>query len=887
MRSTLEQDVGLISLGRKIKGISEIRPDHAAVVFSGAAPLSYSDLNRIIDQFRADLRGAGFGRSARIAVALANGPSAALAIVAVSSSAVAVPINPKQTLPEIAACFDVLSPDAVLLLQGADSAARRVAERRGLTIIEAIPASGNTLGLRIDPPRIGAPAPFDDPEPDAPAFILQSSGTSAEPKSIPFSHRNMLAAAARLEAWFELTPEDRCLSVSPPYYSHGLKVTVFTPLLTGGTAVFPTNPSRFEISEWFGALKPTWYSAGPTLHRLILDVAKSSPDAKSSHGLRFALSGGAPLPREVHEGLQVALGVPVVEHYGSSEAAQIATNRPSPGASKPGTCGIPWPGTVKLVDGEGKPLPSGRQGEVLVRGPTLMSGYLDAPDLNRAVFVDGWFKTGDIGSLDEDGFLTLHGRLKEMINRGGEKVWPIEIDEALARHPAVAEAAAFGIPHPRLGEDVAAAVVLRPGASVGALELRNYLSERLAEFKIPRRIAFVDQMPKGPTGKILRRKLAGFLSTTAAPAAEVAQLRGNDQLTDQLLQIWRRLLNSTSLTIDDDFFESGGDSLLALEMLFEVERSMGRAAPSTVLFEATTVRLLSRRLSEAGESRPKPVVQLSSTGSRSPLIYFHGNPSGGGYVAKFARLLGSDQPIFVVSPHGLDSGPVPDTIEEMAADRLPAILEAQPRGPYRLGGYCVGGIVAFEAARLLVASGREVELVAMIDPPTINAIPSVQRLLSASRWLGGSGRRVTERACAGLWYYLTLLERISVMSPSRRWELSAAKARRLVGASVSASGRLFRRDPPEISEPASEHTPLGYMPFDDFIRRYSVAMSRYKPAPLPTRVVFFSAEFAGTAWRRLCSELELIKLSGDHYTVTKDPSEVADHFASKLEQKAA
>ena len=177
-----------------------------------------------------------------------------------------------------------------------------------------------------------APGEPDEPDPDAPAFILQTSGTTAEPKLIPFSHRNMLAAAARVQTWFDLTPQDRCLSVSPVFYSHGLKVMVFTPLLTGGSVAFPTDASKFDYAEWFDALKPTWYSAGPTLHRLVFDQTQSRADAKTGHSLRFILSGGAPLPRNVLEGLQHTLGVPVVEHYGSSEGTQICCQSAAAGS---------------------------------------------------------------------------------------------------------------------------------------------------------------------------------------------------------------------------------------------------------------------------------------------------------------------------------------------------------------------------------------------------------------------------------------------------------------------------------------------------------------------------------------------------------------------------
>ena len=452
------------------------------------APLSYRELQFQIEEIRASLHLAGFDRNARIAIALPNGPRAALAIVAVACSAVAVPLNPKLTLAEIERCLAGLRLDAVLLLRDDNSVARRVAEREGLTIIEAIPAKEDKLGFKIVVPQIRAAAPPDEsnePDPGAAAFIHQTSATASEPKLIPFSHRNMLAAAARFQAWFKLTPQDRCLSVVPVHYGHGLKQTVFTPLLTGGTVAFPANASEFDYSEWFGTLKPTWFTGGPTLHHLIFDQTKTKANAKTTHSLRFILSGGAPLQQDIHQGLAARSRRPCDGALWLQRIRIGSANLPPPGPSKLGTCGIPWPDTVIIVGEDGRRVTPGEQGEVLVRGPTVMSGYLDAPELNRASFVDGYLKTGDIGSLDEEGFLTLHGRQKDLINRGGEKIWPIEIDDVLVRHPAVAEAAAFPIPHPRLGEDVAAAVVLRPGETATPVELRRYLGQTASVVQSP------------------------------------------------------------------------------------------------------------------------------------------------------------------------------------------------------------------------------------------------------------------------------------------------------------------------------------------------------------------------------------------------------------------
>jgi len=496
------------TLGEAIRRNTAAAPEAVVIVSSVYEAFSYGQLAAQLDHFAAALRSAGFGRESHVAIALKNAPQAALAIVSVSCSAVAVPLDPNLTAVEIEARLKLLDVDAVIVLAGDDSPARDAAERHGIAVIEAAPAAERGLGLSLVVPGEGPPAPPNDPEPEAPAFILQTSGTTAEPNLIPYSHRNMLATSARVKRWFNLDDDDRCLSVSPVYYCHGLTLTVFAPLLSGGSVAFPESPSRLDLSEWFVSLQPSWLSAGPTTHRAILEKAQLDEDKGIRHNLRFAVSGGAPLPLEIQVGLQSALGVPVLEHYGATEAGQISTNLPPPGPAKVGACGMPDPDTIMIVGEDGARTPPDDWGEILVGGPTVMAGYLNAPELNKIAFVDGWYRTGDIGSIDEEGFLTLHGRLKEVINRGGEKISPMEIDVALLRHPDVAEAVAFAVPHPRLGEDVAAAVVLRRGAAATPDELRHFLGTQLAWFKVPRRITIMQDLPRGSTGKVQRRRLS-------------------------------------------------------------------------------------------------------------------------------------------------------------------------------------------------------------------------------------------------------------------------------------------------------------------------------------------------------------------------------------------
>lgn len=494
------------TLGGVLRRNGVISPASLAIVSSAYEPLSFAELAKQLDRVGAALRGAGLGQDSRIAVVLEDAPQAALAIISVCCSAIAVPLDPNLAPIEMAARLKHLGVDAAIILAGDDSPISDVIESQGIRIIKATPRGDHRLELRLDAPENDFFA-ASDPAPEATAFILQSSGTTADPKLVPYSHVNMIAAAARVKKWFDLTENDRCLSISPAYYSHGLKLTVLTSLLSGGSVAFPKSPSRVDLVEWFGSLSPTWFSASPTAHRAILEKAQQQEGETVKNRLRFALSGGAPLPSEIQTGLRSALRLPVLEHYGTTETAQIATNLPPPGPAKSGTCGIPAPNTVMIVNENGSQVGPGDWGEILATGPTVMTGYLDDPELNEVSFFNGYFRTGDIGRLDEEGFLTLGGRLKEIINRGGEKISPMEVEVALLRHPDVAEAAAFGVAHPRLGEDVAAAVVLRPHADTPPDEIRSFLGKQLAWFKVPRRIRILHELPKGKTGKILRRRL--------------------------------------------------------------------------------------------------------------------------------------------------------------------------------------------------------------------------------------------------------------------------------------------------------------------------------------------------------------------------------------------
>ncbi len=860
-----------VTLHAALTRIAQASPDRAAVLSTRFAPLDHRGLQQMIERTHRQLRLAGFGRDARIGVLLPEAPQAAVAIIAIACSAVAVPLDPRLGPAELDQFLQQLPLDALLIGSDGDQQGRAAAERHGLMLISAEAAEDGSPALRLAMPVAAQPAPDELPEPDAPAFILRSSGTTALPKLIPFTHRNMLTAARKWQRWFGLDAGDRCLCVSAPYYSHGLKVTILTPLLTGGSVAFPLSPAVVDLHEWFASLRPSWYSAGPALHLAILEAARAHPEGLSTQRLRFASSGGAPLGQEIIDSFERTLGFPLLEHYGSSEAAQIAANTPD--ARKAGTVGRPWPETLSIVGEDGQPVAPGERGEIRVRGATVMPGYLGDEALNREVLRDGWFHTGDIGSLNEEGFLHLHGRLREVINRGGEKVSLSEVDAALLRHPAVAEAAAFGVPHQRLGQDVAAAVVLRPAMEVTGAELQRFLRDELVYFKVPRRVQIIEALPRGLTGKVLRHRLADAyvqqrnerarLSTGAVAAS---------QLEQDVLAIWRRLLKTEAVGPEDNFLDSGGDSLLATEMLTELEQMLGRVIPESLLIEAETARELAARLENLA-NHVIPVIDFNAQPGRTALFWFHGDFAHGGYyIRRLARLLGPQQPLTAIAPHGMAKEPIPASVQQMARERLPLILERQAQGPYRIGGYCNGALVAFEAARLLIEAGHEVEIVALIDPPTANVRPWSRAIL-----------RSLDRVLPDM-HLARAYEALSRFGETSKWPYPKRIA--------NLVWKISRRSVRMVRQRLAGHVPTPPTARDREVRvrflRYSLVMARYLPERIDAPVVYFSADYTSRAWRDMGTSFESYDVLGGHHRCVKDyTASIATPLRALLEDSAA
>jgi acyl-CoA synthetase (AMP-forming)/AMP-acid ligase II len=485
--------------------------DAPAIGTPGRAWLTHGGLRALAARTVADLNAVGIGRGDRVAMVLPNGPEMAAAFLAVACGATTAPLNPAYRGDEFDFYLSDLNAKALLIQQGMDSPARAVAAQRGIPVIELVPGEGAAGAFSLVAPT-GMAGPAARPgmaEAEDVALVLHTSGTTSRPKIVPLRQVNITASAAHIGHFLELAPEDCCMNIMPLFHIHGLIAAVLSSVAAGGSVSCTPGFNAFKFFAWYDEVRPSWYTAVPTMHQALLPLAGRNAEIIARGRLRLIRSSSASLPPQVMTALEEVFHVPVIESYGMTEAAhQMASNPLPPRAHFAGSVGVAAGPEVAIMDDEGNLLPSGGLGEIVIRGRNVTAGYEANPEANAKAFTNGWFRTGDQGTIDADGYLRLTGRLKEIINRGGEKVSPLEVDEVLMDHPAVAQVVTFAMPHSKLGEEVAAAVVLREGAVLEEAGLRAFAGERLAPFKVPRRIVFLGEIPKGATGKLQRIGLA-------------------------------------------------------------------------------------------------------------------------------------------------------------------------------------------------------------------------------------------------------------------------------------------------------------------------------------------------------------------------------------------
>jgi oxalate---CoA ligase len=483
----------------------------ALVVPETGARITYGALRRQVLAAAGAFAAAGTRPGQRIAIALPNGPAVIVSFLAAAIAGTAAPLNPAYRYEEF--CFYLEDTNAGLLVlppEGApeqDDAARRAATERKIPILTAETDDSGEVAIS----GAAALGPVPAPAPEDIALILHTSGSTGRPKRVPLQHLNLALSAHNIVHTYELSPEDVSLCLMPLFHVHGLVASTLSTFLSGGTLVVPARFNPLSFWRTVREHRVTWYSAVPTIHQLILARSGSGTKPAGTESLRFIRSCSAPLSVETAEKMEALSGVPVVEAYGMTEAShQMASNPLPPKARKFGTVGPATGIRIGIMTETGELLAPNQNGEVVIQGPSVIQAYENNPEANAKSFVNGWFRTGDEGVLDEEGYLRLTGRIKELINRGGEKIAPREIDDVLLTHPAVSEAVCFGVPHSTWGEEVAAAVVLRE--PVTEAELTAHCRGRLADFKCPKKFFIVTSIPRTATGKVQRLNVAKELA---------------------------------------------------------------------------------------------------------------------------------------------------------------------------------------------------------------------------------------------------------------------------------------------------------------------------------------------------------------------------------------
>jgi acyl-CoA synthetase (AMP-forming)/AMP-acid ligase II len=473
----------------------------ALVCPDDGSSITFGELPERVDALARSLRGLGVERGDRVALALANGPEIVELLLAVAAlGAAAAPLNPSYTEDELGFYLEDLAPRLLLVSEGELEAARAAAGRLPIPVGDVRSEEGHTALAGS-----AAPQGYEPGGPDDIAILLHTSGTTSRPKQVPLLQRNLVASARSMAAHYCLSPDDVSYVAMPLFHVHGLVASTFAALLAGGTVVVPRRLAPRRFWEHLGGHGVTWVSAGPTIHHMLLERAPDAPPG----GLRFTRSCSSALSPELFARCEEVYGVPMLEAYGMTEAShEMAANPLPPGERRPGSVGIPTGAAIRTVDAGWNDVAAGEPGEIVVSGPGVTPGYLNNEEANAESFRDGWFRTGDRGVL-EHRYLSLVGRIKELIIRGGENISPGEVEETLLAHPAVVDAAVFGIPDEKYGEVVAAAVALAGDADEAALVA--HCRERLTAVKVPAVIHILDAIPRTPTGKLQRRRVAASI----------------------------------------------------------------------------------------------------------------------------------------------------------------------------------------------------------------------------------------------------------------------------------------------------------------------------------------------------------------------------------------
>ena len=692
---------------------AERAPGAPAIHSAEGAPCTYGALRDFVLGLAGLLRARGVGPGDRVAVVTSDGPEAVAAILGTACCAACVPVNPGYSPVELRNVLTWTRARTVLAGDREYQACNALCGELDLACLP-IPEVGAARGGGARPDGFAWPGEKDT------AIVYHTSGTTARPKIVPITHGQICSALPHLIRHLRMTPDDCGYNLLPVFWAFSASAAVFATIASGSSIFVQPAFSPESCLRELLELKATRLLAGPAQLDALAEHVRRSPRDPAPYALRFVQTGGSPMNPDTVRTLEACFHAPILAGWGMSEAAVTVTLQPLPPERRnPGSVGKVMHGEVRIVDRRGDPLPAGAEGEVVMRGPALFSGYEGEAGPEEGGFRDGWFRTGDLGFFDPDGQLFISGRIKEFINRGGQKVSPTEVEEAVRRLPEVDEAACFPVPHRRLGEDVAVAIVLKPGADPGYGDIRRALSARLAAYKLPARILFVDAIPRSDVGKIRRSSLFADLargnSEAFRPGRRVAP---RDPVEAALASIWAGMLDVPEVGVTEDFFNLGGDSLMALELMESIESIWGKQLPASVLLEHGTIEKLGGLIS--GESVPMPdIVPFRPYGARTSLFCMHARHGDVMQYLGLTRYLDPEVPVYALrftTPEGGPGGRL--TVPALARRYLELVRGIQPAGPYCLAGHSFGGMLAYEMAGQLLEMGEEIQLLAMFDAGT-------------------------------------------------------------------------------------------------------------------------------------------------------------------------
>ena len=589
-------------------------PDALAILAPGRSPLTYRGLTQRIDNAIDALAAAGVGRGDRVALAVPNGPEMAVALIAVMGCAECAPLSPLLDEAAYLVALRTLHVDVIVVPEGGDTPVVRAAQALTLPVIRLAvlphePAGSFCLIASLSRPR----AVVAVPELGDVALVLQTSGTTAQPKVVPITHGNLAAGALARARHVRHTSVDRCLCVAPLYSGMAIRRCLVPVLVSGGSVVCAPGYDANLFFAWLDEFEPTFYMAVPAFHRAVLDEYERRGGTPPPT-LRFIGSESATLPVDMERRLEGTFGVPVVQGYGLTETGLIAQTPLPPRHRRAGSVGIAVDGEIAVLDGNCWRIPSDQPGEIVVRGAAVFGGYEDDLEANREAFHDGWFRTGDLGYVDRDGYLFIVGRAKELINRGGTKVSPTAVDAVFLGHPAVRDVGTFPVPHPTLGQDVVTAVVLHECAQLTPQELRDFAFAHLPVFAVPSRVVLVANLPRTPRGKLKRDELSEVFS----PQLHVAFTLPRDGNEERVARYFAEVLGRDNVGAFDHFFQLGGDSLHGARLVTRVNSDLGTDIGVACLFRRPTVAEFAAELASAINAQPMSALPPIEPRPRQP-----------------------------------------------------------------------------------------------------------------------------------------------------------------------------------------------------------------------------------------------------------------------------